>query len=278
MEGEEEPVANGEVSSEDGSDKGTRKTDIIIITGKPEKCEAARKALLVSLLECWLTVSVDYISRVDLYSQKRLSLHCLGNSPHPHVFFFLVVFQYFIVPCGKLGSPQVWCTICKSSATHSYQWVQYFSVSKQQYGCLRLGFLTCTQMYRQCKRDLTGFWHWKKNPLPHQRLEPASMSCQGFQSVTWPLQPQTVILMLGTKTEQWPPCIPHELKCSKGATYGWFWTEPSKYVLTHVKLMMRHVSCSWLKQITHLNAHSNSDHCASFQLTQHPKVIRLKAW
>ena len=47
MEGEEEPVANGEVSSEDGSDKGIRKNDIIIITGKPEKCEAAKKALLV---------------------------------------------------------------------------------------------------------------------------------------------------------------------------------------------------------------------------------------
>lgn len=81
MEGEEEPVANGEVSSEDGSDKGTRKTDIIIITGKPEKCEAARKALLVSLLVCWLTVSVDHISRVDLYAQKRLSLPCL-SVPH----------------------------------------------------------------------------------------------------------------------------------------------------------------------------------------------------
>ena len=47
-EGEEEPVANGEVSSEEGGEKAVRKVDIIIITGKPEKCEAARKALLVS--------------------------------------------------------------------------------------------------------------------------------------------------------------------------------------------------------------------------------------
>lgn len=91
MEGEEEPVANGEVSSEDGSDKGTRKTDIIIITGKPEKCEAARKALLVSLLMCGLTVSVHYISRVDLYARKRLSLPRLGNPPTPPN-FFLVLF------------------------------------------------------------------------------------------------------------------------------------------------------------------------------------------
>ena len=34
----------------------------------------------------------------------------------------------------------------KSSATHSYQCVQYFSVSRQWYSCQCLGFLTCTQM------------------------------------------------------------------------------------------------------------------------------------
>ena len=34
----------------------------------------------------------------------------------------------------------------KSSATHSYQCVQYLCVSKQWYGCQCLGFLTCAQM------------------------------------------------------------------------------------------------------------------------------------
>ena len=33
-----------------------------------------------------------------------------------------------------------------TSATHFYQSVQYFRVSKQRYGCQYLGFLTCTQM------------------------------------------------------------------------------------------------------------------------------------
>ena len=35
---------------------------------------------------------------------------------------------------------------CKSSATHSYQCVQYFHVSKHSYGCQCLGFLTSAQM------------------------------------------------------------------------------------------------------------------------------------
>ena len=40
----------------------------------------------------------------------------------------------------------VWHNSCKSSATHFYQYVQYFPVSEQLYAC-RLGeFLTCAQM------------------------------------------------------------------------------------------------------------------------------------
>ena len=47
---------------------------------------------------------------------------------------------------GNLGClTQVWHSSRKSSATHSYQCVQYFRVSKQWYGCQRLGFLTWTQ-------------------------------------------------------------------------------------------------------------------------------------
>ena len=36
----------------------------------------------------------------------------------------------------------------KSSATHSYQCVQYVRVSKQWYGCHCLGLLTCAQMLK----------------------------------------------------------------------------------------------------------------------------------
>ena len=73
----------------------------------------------------------------------------------------------------------------KSSATHSYQCVQYFRVSRQWYGCQCLGFLTCAQksmnaiahkgLYGHRKRVCTGSWLWGKNPSPHRGLEPASV-------------------------------------------------------------------------------------------------------
>lgn len=36
------------MSSEDGNDKFPRKADTIIITGKPENCQSAKQALMVS--------------------------------------------------------------------------------------------------------------------------------------------------------------------------------------------------------------------------------------
>ena len=56
---------------------------------------------------------------------------------------------YFIIPCGELGSPNLGKAAYSSrtsSATHSYEYVQYFRLSKQRYGCQCLGFLTCAQM------------------------------------------------------------------------------------------------------------------------------------
>ena len=57
-----------------------------------------------------------------------------------------IFFLNFIVSCGNFGSPYKGYSSPKSSATHSYQCVQYFRVSTQWYGCQCLGFLTCTQM------------------------------------------------------------------------------------------------------------------------------------
>jgi hypothetical protein len=49
--GEDPLVPNGDASSEGSTDNDApRKCDIIIITGKKENCEAAKNALLVSLL------------------------------------------------------------------------------------------------------------------------------------------------------------------------------------------------------------------------------------
>ena len=47
-----ENVPNGDVNGEEG---GHNKADVIIITGKPENCEAAKQALLVSFwkIEGW---------------------------------------------------------------------------------------------------------------------------------------------------------------------------------------------------------------------------------
>ena len=54
----------------------------------------------------------------------------------------------FIVPCRKNLGHHTWVmhSSCKSSATHSYQGMQYFGVSQQTYGCQCLGCLTGTKM------------------------------------------------------------------------------------------------------------------------------------
>ena len=62
-------------------------------------------------------------------------------------YYFYLVLQLLLCPMreiqvvllGKAQQPL-------SSATHSYQCVQYFPVSKQWYGCQCLGFLTRAQM------------------------------------------------------------------------------------------------------------------------------------
>ena len=87
---------------------------------------------------------------------------------------------------------------CKNSATHSYQCVKYFRVSKQWCGCQCWGFFymctdvdacVCTQgLFRHRKRVCTGRWLWEKNSLPHRGLEPTSVLCLAFQSDTLPAE------------------------------------------------------------------------------------------
>ena len=75
-----------------------------------------------------------------------------------------------------------------SSGTHS-------CVSKQWYGCLCLGFLTCEQMLMHvivhggCTdtvRESALEADWEKNPLLHWGLKPASVSHLSFQLDTLP--------------------------------------------------------------------------------------------
>ena len=124
-------------------------------------------------------------------TNKRVFFLPLVSSNKIGVVGFCCCF-YFSVPCGKFGSPSlVRHSSCKTSATHFYQCVQYFRVSKQWYGCQRLGFLTCTQMlvnvtaHLGCVdtvRESAPEADWKKNALLHQGLEPASVLCLAFQS------------------------------------------------------------------------------------------------
>ena len=69
----------------------------------------------------------------------------------------------------------------KSSASHSYQCVQYFPVSRRWCGCqwgfFVFCFLTCAQMLMRAIRR-----------MPHQGLKPASVSRLAFQSDVVPTE------------------------------------------------------------------------------------------
>ena len=64
-------------------------------------------------------------------------------------FFFLILTLFFstaLTLMGNLGHlTLVRHSSHKSSAIHSYHFVQYFRGSKQWYGCQSLGFLSCAQ-------------------------------------------------------------------------------------------------------------------------------------
>ena len=78
----------------------------------------------------------------------------------------------FIFPRGKFGSPHlIKHSSRKSSATHSYQCVQYVPVSRQWCGCQCLGFfLTCTQMsIRAIAHGYSVYGHRKTHAAPGTR-------------------------------------------------------------------------------------------------------------
>ena len=62
------------------------------------------------------------------------------------LFFFFLVFHWPLRDISAVALPWLWHTSPKSSATHCYQCVQCFPVSRQWYGCQCLGFLTWTRM------------------------------------------------------------------------------------------------------------------------------------
>ena len=65
--GDEGGMVNGDAISENGDSKH----DIIVITGKPERCEAAKQALLVSKA-CQVPLSVIVYAYTKCDQEKRL--------------------------------------------------------------------------------------------------------------------------------------------------------------------------------------------------------------
>ena len=87
------------------------------------------------------TNSLQFKEFVALFSPPSFILHChlVGNSGH------LTWVRH---------------SSSKSSATHSYQCVSYFRAAKQLFGCLCLGFSTCSQMLKHVGAI------WSLTPLP----------------------------------------------------------------------------------------------------------------
>ena len=110
-------------------------------------------------------------------------------------FLFSFVFEYFVVPCGKLESP------CLGKAQQPQEQRCPFLSACEVFSCVQtmitelcqcLGFLMCAQMWmyvsahRHGIRVFTGSWLLEKNPLLHQGLEPTSVLCLAFQSDSLP--------------------------------------------------------------------------------------------
>ena len=83
----------------------------------------------------------------------------------------------------------------KSCATHSFQCVQYFRLSKQwipMFGTVNLrthvDACDCIQGLNGCrKRVCTESWLWEKNPLPHRDSNPRQYSAWPFSRTLYPL-------------------------------------------------------------------------------------------
>ena len=112
------------------------------------------------------------------------------------VLFIIICFITLLSLAGNSGRlTRVRHSSRKSSATHSYQCVQYFRVSKRRpYGCQCSGFLTCAQMllnaisHGGCTESALRA-DWEKNPLPRAGLEPASvLRLVAFQCDTLPTE------------------------------------------------------------------------------------------
>ena len=98
-------------------------------------------------------------------------------------FFFFFFFSTLSLSGNSGRLTMVKHSSRKSSATHSYQCLQCFRVSRQCYGC-QFGIFGarpdvdachCTrELYGHRRGVCTKSWFWGKDPLPHRGLEPAS--------------------------------------------------------------------------------------------------------
>ena len=86
-------------------------------------------------------VSVDVKHHVYLLAVNRFCSHRNNNNEIPKGKIFCLLKKLGLLLCSRL----TWVShsSLKSSATHSYQCVQYFRVSKQWHGFQSLRFLTC---------------------------------------------------------------------------------------------------------------------------------------
>ena len=156
------------------------------------------------------TYSMDLVVYIITYNSGTRSTDIQTINPHSR--WDSLQASYSLSLVGNLSLlTQVRHSSWQSSATHSYLCVQYFHVSKQWYGYQRCCFLTRTDVDTcDCMWELYGHhkllkvctesWHWEKNPLPQQGLEPASVRClPAFQSDAQPAElclPPMVVLSM----------------------------------------------------------------------------------
>ena len=142
----------------------------------------AASGIPVACMQCTAGYSIPHLSLLHpgdkIWISARPPQHLFPQiysppppppTPQPPFFLFLLLVQYEVIIAGlkvffqfffsfkknktslslagNLGH-HTWVmhSSCKSSATHSYQGMQYFGVSQQTYGCQCLGYLTCTKM------------------------------------------------------------------------------------------------------------------------------------
>ena len=149
----------------------------------------------------WITGSThNFVFIITLLSRIKHWKPFLCDAVYKKSSFFLFFLITALFLVGSSGRP-TW--VRYSSATHSYQCVQYFCVSKHWYGCQCLGIFDMHTDAEACndRQGLYGHgqspWTWsesalkansgEKHPLPHQGLEPTSVLHLAFSWMLYPV-------------------------------------------------------------------------------------------